>query len=891
MLAKGHPSRMPKPQTKALADRPRWSRYLVVAGIVGILLSIPWATRMVLQNLRESEETLEALSKPDALRSTLERLDRSMSDAGMAVLHHAATVDRRDRLAYWAQRKESDSLMQVLEQQVQNEAERPLVVDTALPSGVQSAWLEELDSLRSLKFALLYEWVRFARTRDSVNTDNLDALVMEARKLTQDSLLDVDAKRIKKKEYGEVLAQADSLRDVRLAKLAEIQSQLEGVPKAVVALTEARQRKAARLARRDVELDLAIRSVLDRWFQYRANLEPSLVAQRQDNLDDWQRGLWVVAISASALLFALGLILTVLFRRTDRVQVALARTLEQERALVEAREAFLANMSHEIRTPLHAIGGFAERLSAAEKPEVREQAGLIREAGSHLLELVNHILDYARLRGQPGTPRSEAFSPKALLDGTAELLRIRAAEKELEITAEVGPDVPAALAGDRLRLRQILLNLGANAVKYTEHGQVRLHATGQAVSGERFRLVLEVEDTGPGISAAQKARIFEPFRQLQGHAQSDATEGLGLGLAIVAELCAQMDATVDLDSTPGRGSLFRVSLVLPLANAEALAEQRTPEMPAQPIGTPSRTVRILAADDEAFNRKLLDAQMRDHPWAKAGVLAYQAFEGGTAAWAHVESSTEAPDLLLLDWRMPDMDGVALLQRVRGTHPGVKAVALTAQADSQAQQTLMEAGFDAVLEKPFGRDALYATLSGLLDHMSTDEDITEASPVDARDASNGQEHGPPGQQDGPAQHTDFQEPASPDGNGAADAETTADPGQLDLADLEALADGDGTFVADMLEIFLQRLEATRQTWDEAVANKDRKAIAESAHKLAAPARQLGFSALAAALRALEEDADGEASIAALANRCRRLQPMLQTAQLTVAAKLEEGSQTE
>jgi CheY-like chemotaxis protein len=258
-------------------------------------------------------------------------------------------------------------------------------------------------------------------------------------------------------------------------------------------------------------------------------------------------------------------------------------------------------------------------------------------------------------------------------------------------------------------------------------------------------------------------------------------------------------------------------------------------------------LQILAADDEPFNRKLLEAQLQDHPLIREGRLILHAVDGGEAAWSWIETTGTPPDLLLLDWRMPDLDGVALLERIRRRHPDVPAIALTAQADADALEALQQAGFDAVLEKPFGQSALFGHLDQLLGIAGVPSDE------------------------------------------AALAELVDTPGGLDLTDLEALAGGDGTFVTDMLEIFLERLEATREHWEAAIENKDRKAIAEAAHKLAAPARQLGFTELAAALRALEEDADGDASIAALANRCRRLQPMLQTAQLQVAAKLEEGSQ--
>ncbi len=844
----------PSPPEAAPARRGgrAWVRGTVLTGLVLLLLSVPWATWLVYENLRASTETLSALAEPDGVRQRLERLEVALADAGVSVMRFAASGDGSEEAAYRASRERAETLL----------AELP----DALTAGAldaeatarQGARLDTVSALAAEKFALLDEWVRFARRRDRVPLGDLEGLLAEARTLTEDTVLDAGGKRLRKRDYAAARQEADSLRAERMALLGRIEAELDAVPAAIMGLERARRARSADLAREDAAYDLAIRAVLERWFQERDYREARLVQRRKADLQAWERGMVTVAAVATALLFALGLALTALFRRGDRYERALARTLAQERALVAAREAFLANMSHEIRTPLHAIGGFAERL--ATRPgadgETVKQARLIGDAGRHLLDLVEHILDYARLRGQPRPPRAEALDPAALLREAAGIIGPRARDKGLELLTETAPHLPAAVRGDRLRLRQILLNLAANGVKYTDSGRVRLHATGQPMADDRFRLVYEVEDTGPGISAADQAGIFEPFRQV---GAEGPREGLGLGLAICRELAQQMGGMLSVDSTPGRGSLFRLDLVLPLA--AAVEESAPAGAGPSPEGL---DLHVLAVDDEPFNRRLVAAQLAGIPGLTVTLAA-----GGEEALARF---AERPaDLLLLDARMPGMDGPALLAALRAKAPGIPAAALTAQAGPETEAALRAAGFDEVLCKPFGQEALEALVGRLAARRPGGPSAEGRTPAAVPPAA-------------ATEPTDGTPPA--DGAEPADPAEPDDPGTLDLSTLDALAAGDRTFVADMLAIFLERLDATLQEWETALDAGDRKGVAEAAHKLAAPARQLGFSELASALRALEEDADGEASLAALANRCRRLQPLLQTARLRVEARLED-----
>jgi signal transduction histidine kinase/CheY-like chemotaxis protein/HPt (histidine-containing phosphotransfer) domain-containing protein len=609
-----------------------------------------------------------------------------------------------------------------------------------------------------------------------------------------------------------------------------------------------RQTQTISLAEEEAALSHAIERELesmDRNAMYRA-VDLTNISRHQN--DRTRKLIRWYGFLATGLLFLLATGLILLFRRADRVQESLERTLDREQSLVRAREAFLANLSHELRTPLHAIQGFADRLVHAQLPERQgAYAVIIADASRHLSGLVEHVLDYARESSLSSAPRREPVAPSVLLTEVRDLVLPHAEAKGLSLECAVQEQVPALLLTDRLRLRQALLNLAGNAVKFTPRGLVQLRAGGRAQEPGQFELVLEVQDSGPGIPEADRERIFEPFRQ-GGEEPGAYRQGLGLGLAITADLVRHLGGTLSLESEPGRGSLFRIALVLEVAG-EGRQEPQAAEagvagapdaalFPRVQKASAPRRLRILAADDEPFNRRLLESMLSDSALEVVhdGIQALEAFQNQPA------------DLLLLDVRMPGLDGHATLRAIRAFAPQVPAVAMTAGVSPEEREACRQSGFDAVLPKPFAEGELRALLERLTGAGQPD---TPFDPTETRGA-------------------------------AADDE----PGTLDLSGLEALAEEGDTFVSDMLQLFLERLQATRQEWEEALARGDTRQVGALAHRLAAPARQLGYAELAAALRALESEAESGASAEALANRCRRLQPMLHTAALRVAAELEK-----
>jgi signal transduction histidine kinase len=339
-----------------------------------------------------------------------------------------------------------------------------------------------------------------------------------------------------------------------------------------------------------------------------------------------------------------------------------ARTTELQDAKVraeiasQAKSDFLTRMSHELRTPLNAIMGYAQILQMDHSLDARHQHILrtIYDSGDHLLKLIVDILDLSRIEAGKTDLVPADCQLHPLVSGLHDLLRIKAADKQLRFEAWCDEGVPPCVVIDEKRLRQVLLNLLGNALKFTACGQVLLQIrhVGEASSPSRARLHFEVADTGPGIAAKDQARIFEPFEQA-GDARSRAA-GTGLGLAISRQLVRLMGGVLQLDSEEGRGSRFWFELDLPVCNAPT--SLALPARPPQATGHAGPKRRILIADDVIANRQLLVAMLEPLGFATA-----EAVDGQDAL---DQLPTFMPDLVLMDLAMPVRDGLDAIRTLR-----------------------------------------------------------------------------------------------------------------------------------------------------------------------------------------------------------------------------------
>ncbi len=383
----------------------------------------------------------------------------------------------------------------------------------------------------------------------------------------------------------------------------------------------------------------------------------------------------------------------------------------------KAKSVFLANMSHELRTPLNAILGLSQlmrRDTSLSSPQL-ETLEIINHSGEHLLKLINDVLEIAKIEAGKLQLEITTFDLHTMAHDMADMMRLRAQQKGLRLELDQSSQFPRYIKGDEAHLRQILVNLLGNAVKFTTEGGITLRLG--VKPNKPLHLVIEVEDTGPGITEEDQKQLFKPFVQLtEGLAQG----GTGLGLTIVRQFVELMKGRLSLESVPGKGSLFRVELPFEAADeAEILQFVSTSPREVAGLAPGQPPHRILIAEDQRDNQLLLSKLMTDIGQvvriAEDGKQCVELFQ----SWR--------PDLIWMDWRMPLMDGAEAARSIRRLHGGdkVKIIAVTASAFKEELSKLQVSGMDDYVSKPFYINEIYECMAR---HLAIEYLYREAKPV-------------------------------------------------------------------------------------------------------------------------------------------------------------------
>ncbi len=502
---------------------------------------------------------------------------------------------------------------------------------------------------------------------------------------------------------------------------------------------------------------------------------------------------------------------------------------ESAEAASVAKSQFLANMSHEIRTPLTAILGFAENLlePTMTDHERRTAVKTILRNGEHLLEIINGILDLSKIEAGRLEVELLPVSPVQLAADVVSIMRVRADAKNLPLKLTFDGPVPERILSDPTRLRQILLNLVGNAIKFTEAGRVELAVALANSATGRPEMRFQITDTGIGMTPAECDKLFQPFTQADG-STTRKFGGTGLGLAISRPLARMLGGDVSLASMPGLGSIFTVVVdpgplesVRMLENAtEALADE--PEFAVADLSSVRLAGRILLAEDSPDNQVLISSFLR-----KLGAEVEIAADGLQAVKrTMIARSTDFPfDLILMDMQMPELDGYEATRRLRALACTTPIIALTANAMGGDQQRCLDAGCSDYATKPIDRRRLVAQI---LEQLSrTDAGINDKSPQSARSATS-----EPAAQAVAAQRDDAQHP------------TAFRP--LDLADDDPLnreialsrAGGDPEILRDIAGLILEHIPKWMAAMRDSLASGDGCTLKRLAHTLKSSTDNVG-----------------------------------------------------
>jgi signal transduction histidine kinase/FixJ family two-component response regulator/HPt (histidine-containing phosphotransfer) domain-containing protein len=522
-------------------------------------------------------------------------------------------------------------------------------------------------------------------------------------------------------------------------------------------------------------------------------------------------------------------IITRYVRKTNAYQVALQVSKDEAENLARTKEQFMANMSHEIRTPVTAISGFTEQM-LQEPPDEKTARTLkiIRSSSLHLERIINDILDFSKLQDGKVMLEEIHFGVRQILEEVYAMFVDQARKNNTVLSFSVDPDTPPVLLGDPYRLKQIMINLVSNSVKFTSEGTVHFSIRSIQKQPPEIILAMEVADTGIGIDEDKIDTIFEDFTQEE-MSTTRRYGGTGLGLSIVRKLVDLQKGTIECISQKNQGTTIKCEIPFLVGDSELITTEVEPRLtiPAEVM-----KLNVLVVDDEEYNRMLFQSIFR-----RWGVRCAMALNGMEALEM---IKAERFDLLLMDMRMPEIDGAKTTEFIRNElgidDSSMPVICVTAAFLDDDLQKYRKAGMNAFLQKPFSEITLLNTILSVTGQGQATRAVGEAS----------------AEAGAPAELETLAEDAAPAEFGAPSEETPESvTGHVDLGNLYRLSGGDEQFVKEMLITFIKSNEKGLDEMFENIKTGEEEKIGDLAHKLLPPCRHLGAGDLIAILTEIEK----------------------------------------
>lgn len=601
------------------------------------------------------------------------------------------------------------------------------------------------------------------------------------------------------------LIKSDEFEKDKILTINQIHKGIEGVGTEELKIEKKIKTAQLKLISMDDYLSLKISNVFDEFELIENSKIAKATSYAEKENQKTKTSITVFVCFAGVLLFLMGYIIFQYVKRNNLYKTALKRSNSETDRLVKTRERLMATISHEIRTPMHAISGFAEQLSKENlTSKQQDYLSMIRKSSEHLTYLVNDVLDYSKLQNRKFKLVKSHFDLYELVDDVVMFSKQLVKKEGVAVGFEIEGTVSGLYFEDSFRIRQILLNLMSNAVKFTEKGAVNMTVQLIDQDGDSDTVKFIIKDTGIGIDENDVTKVFDEFEQIEN--VEHAIKGTGLGLPITKKLIELHKGKITLESEKNVGTTVEVTLKLEKSKEQEVLEKRI-EM--QPIYCES----VLIVDDEEYNRKLLKAILKQY-----NVQLFEAENGRKALEILSENNV---DLILLDARMPVMNGEETIQAIKNLDNkdkrNVKLILLTA-AGTESDSLLKEV--HGYVSKPFSQEVLIKEIN----RVCQEKEVTMKSKKEDQNES------------------------------------------IDFTNLRTLSGNDKAFYIDMLQTFVSTTSSSHNNMHVAQDNKDWELIANEAHKIASPCRHIGAIKLHKVLKEIEKVARTEQNV-------KKLKPLI------------------